>query len=143
MKNNDLIQELIKANDHIAFLSRLTNEEVKSFGQSHTEGFMPKNGGVRRSQDDMYKMQGLKDSLNASREFRSTGGRSKFQFNTIQQIGYDPSVPKDDQRSLSPEQQTSQSPQKGASEDFLEHLSESYKNMNDNEKNIPEVSVSF
>lgn len=116
MKNHQLIQELIKANDHIAFLSRLTNNKIKVFGQEFD----------KRSQDDMLMDQ---NSVYGSKELLNVTHASKFQY------------PADDDNQTnfrSPDRKDGNNQAREES-GFLDQLSNDFKNASEEERKLPEV----
>ncbi len=131
VKNNSLIQELIKANDHIAFLSRLTNNKIKVFGQEFTN---QDDKGYPRSQDDMYVDQ---NSVYGSKDLMNATYGSKFHYQTMNPSG---EAEDDNQTNMrSPVRRNGDGQAQNEENEFLDQLSKDFKKASDEEKKLPEV----
>ena len=135
------MQELIKANDHIAFLSRLTNNKTMVFGPNFTGH---NDRGHSRGQEDLYFD---KNSLYGSKDLIGTSPGSKFPYQTMSPGGERPNTEEGSHRANmqgSSRKETDNSSQKDEINLMIrDQLSENFQKATDEQKKLPEVPNNF
>lgn len=135
IKNHTLLQELLKANDHIAFLSRLTNNSVKKFGGVYAEEAQNNLEKERKTTPDDSSQR----KTQASDESQKTQ-QDHFPLPTIDPVRTATNSSKKDRYSRGDDTIDDQSTIPQQADGYLPYLSDDFKEMSESEKKLPEVT---